>query len=88
MVVTRVGSSSPSSKEGAFANPKGKVKKKVIAFKSKLSSGSSEIIKRKEPQDASHRANQKAKRAKVSAKKVSSSLEGSTTGRVSSSSTI
>ena len=88
MVVTRVGSSSPSSKEGAFANPKGKVKKKVIVFKSKLGSGSSEIVKRKEPKNALHRANKKTKRAKVTTKKVSSSLEGSTTRRVSSSSVI
>ena len=65
MAVTRAGSSSPSSKEGAYANPKGKVKKKAIAFKSKLGSGGTEIVKRKQPEDALDRTKQKAKRAKV-----------------------
>ena len=65
-----------------------KRKKKVIAFKFKIGSGGSEIVKRKQPDDASKRTKQKAKRTKVSAKKVSSGLEGSTTGRVSSSSEI
>ena len=32
MMVTRVESSSPSSKKVAFANPKGKVRKKAIMF--------------------------------------------------------
>ena len=82
MVVTRAESSSSSSKECASANPKGKVKKKAIAFKSKLGSGGTEIVKRKQPEDASVKTKQKAKRAKVSAKKGLSGLEGSTIERV------
>ena len=85
MVVKGTRSSSLLSKEGASANPKGKVKKKVVTFKSKLGLGGSEIVKRKEPEDGSHRTKKKVKMAKVSAKKVSSGLEGSSTGRVSSS---
>ena len=55
MVDTRLGSSSPSSKEGAFANPNGKVKKKAIMIKFKLGSGGTDIVKRKQTDDASVR---------------------------------
>ena len=85
MVVTRVESSSPLPKEGAFANPKGKGKKKTIAFKAKQETMGIELVKRKEPEDVSQRKKQKANRAKLTSKKVSSGVEGSSTSRVSSS---
>ena len=59
-----MGSSSPSSKEVVFDNLKGKVRKKAITFKSKLGSGGIESVKSKQPEDASVKTKQKAKRLK------------------------
>ena len=88
MVVTRAGSLSPSHKGSPSANRQGKGKKKAIAFKSKQDNVSSELVKRKEPDDLSHRKKQKAKRAKVTSKRVSSGVGGSSTSSASSVITI
>ena len=62
MVVTRGGSLSPSPKGSPSANRKVSGKKKVIAFKFKQVKVGSELAKRKELEDDSHRKKKKAKR--------------------------
>ena len=49
MAVTKTGASSPSPEDVAFANPKGKVSKKAIAFKSKLGFGVLKMVRGSNP---------------------------------------
>ena len=60
----------------------------MIAIKSKVDIVGTISVKKKQPEVASQRKNEKAKRVKLSSIKVSSGLEGTSTGRVSSSSAI
>ena len=87
MFVTRVGSSSSSSKDVASSNPKGseaceKVGKKAIVVESKLSSGGTKRGKRKQPEDASVKTKQKAKRAKIYVEKGCTIFESSSIDHV------
>ena len=83
-LVTSVGSLFPLPKGNPFANRQGKGKKKAIAFKSKQDNMGSKLVKRNEPEDLSHRKKQKAKKAKMTSKRVSSGVGGSSTCGASS----
>ena len=85
MVVTRVGSLSPSPKGSPSVNRQESGKKKAIVVKPKHVNMGSELVKRKEPEDVSHRKKKKAKRAKLISKSVSSGVGGFSTTIASSS---
>ena len=88
MVVTRSGSMSPPSKKHSVENPKGNVKKKAMAVKSKVDNVVSQLVKSKQPEVASHKKKAKAKRVKLTYEEVSFSLEVNKTSGVSSSSSV
>ena len=65
------------------------MRKKAIAVKPKVDiNAGNQSMKRKQPEVASHKKKAKAKRAKLSYEKVSTSLEVDKTGAVSSSSSV
>ena len=79
---------SPPSKKQSVENPKEIVRKKAIAIKGNVDNVVSGSVKRKQLEVASNRKKAKAKRAKLTAWDVSSSLEVDKTGGVSSSHSI
>ena len=88
MVVTRVGSPSPSHRKGDFANPKGKGKKKTIAMKSKVDTVGTQLVKRKQSEIDSYRKKEKEKRVKLDSGKDLSVVKRLKPTHVSSSSVI
>ena len=83
IVATKAESLSLSPKRSLSANWQRKGKKNAIAFKSKQDNVSSELVKKNEPEDLSHRK-KKAKQVKVTSKRVFSGVGGFSTGSASS----